>query len=219
MWRVKFGARLPQTLNYIPSGTLLKAQMCQTIHQANILYLGRNALIILLLLECNQRCWRTYCKSWAHLPSSIVMLSFSCKFWPFKLAKWVLKEATHSWSTPHYGNVECSLLCSRRWTMINHGTIPNTIVTHCGTRLNIAMNPCWILQLTSPWLENRKLSAGWTESSTKKLILIMFWEIKIWKITGTLWTLFLHMRKFIHSRNPRCIYVEMLIRSEMGCLP
>jgi len=28
---------------------------------------------------------------------------------------------------------------------------------------------------------------------------------------GTLWTLFHNMRKFMHLRNPRCIYVEMLI--------
>jgi len=62
-------------------------------------------------------------------------------------------------------------------------------------------------------------SMGGTQSATKKFIVIIFWEIKIWKIMGTLWILFLHMRKFMHWRNPSCMYVEMLKWSEMGCLP
>jgi len=63
------------------------------------------------------------------------------------------------------------------------------------------------------------ISMGGTESSTKIFIAIMFWEIKIWKIIETLWTLFLHMEKFSHCWNLPCSYVYLLKWSRMNCLP
>jgi len=66
------------------------------------------------------------------------------------LFQWLDLMATHSSSAPHNDNVGCSLSAhhSSRWTVINCGTIPGTVVAHLIVykTLNIAMNPCWILQ-------------------------------------------------------------------------